>query len=66
MRDCRSTYWPVTSVAFVVRSEVFPRAWARCSTVAKLSTGTWRVTLPEGVLPVAAPDCVCELATKPP
>src|SRR5580693_3910224 len=61
-RDCRSTYCPVTSVALVVRSDVRPSAWARASTVAKLFTGTWSVTLPEGV----APDCVCELATKPP
>ncbi len=66
MRDCRSTYWPVTSVAFVVRSEVLPSAWACCSTVAKSSTGTCSVMVPDGVLPVAAPDCVCELATKPP
>ncbi len=48
MRACRSTYWPVTSVALVVRSDVLPSAWACCSTVAKLSTGTWSVTLPEG------------------
>ena len=29
MRDCRSTYWPVTSVALVVRSDVLPSACAR-------------------------------------
>ena len=62
MRACRSTYWPVTLVALVVTSDVLPSASARASTVAKLCTGTWSVTLPEG----AAPDCVCELATYPP
>ena len=47
MRDCRSTYWPVTSVALVVRSDTLPSAWARRRTAAKLCTGTWSVTLPE-------------------
>ena len=46
MRDCRSTYWPVTSVALVVRSDVLPSAWACLSTAEKLATGTWSVTLP--------------------
>ena len=62
MRACRSTYWPVTSVALVVRSETLPSALARVRTVVKLCTGTCNVTLPDAPPPV----CVCELATKPP
>src|SRR5450755_503701 len=48
IRDCRSTYLPVTSVALVVRLRLFPRTCASCSTAPKLASGTSNVTLPCG------------------
>src|ERR1700733_9465319 len=66
IRDCRSTYFPVTSVALVVRSRLFPRTCASCRTVPKLASGTSNVTLPWGDVP-RAPGwaLVWVLATNP-
>ena len=66
MRAWRSTYCPVTSVAFVVRFEVLPSASAWVRTLEKSVTGTWRVMVPDGGPLEPLPVWVCELATKPP
>src|ERR1700722_8808054 len=66
IRDCRSTYLPVTSVALVVRLRLFPRTCASCSTAPKPASGTSNVTLPWGDVPPAPGlALVWVLATKP-
>ena len=66
IRDCRSTYLPVTSVALVVRLRLFPRTCASCNTAPKVASGTSNVTLPWGDVSCAPGWArVWVLATKP-